>query len=125
MHLRLKDEFTHWGMKGRQKRANHGRNTFKGRGPMMGRQHWWPWLTPGEWGPPGNPLDHYSQKRGYHMSGTDPPKDILVYKSSLAGAYVICLTTGFVNFGFKTANEPIFFNTWADGLIPPVLLPHM
>lgn len=32
-----------------------------------------------------NTLDYYSQRRGYHMSWTDYPKDILAYKSSLQG----------------------------------------
>ena len=108
MHLRLEDEFPHWGMKGGQERHTIADKMCEGPGSSVQKEISGAVAhlrgTEATW----DPLGLLFPERGCHMSWAEPLKDILVHKSSLAGAYSIDLTTGFLNFTFKTANEPTY-----------------
>lgn len=90
MPLRLKDEFIHWGMKNKQKRAYMADKMCKGQGSndeaeiLVAVVHPWGMVSPEN-----NTLDYYLQRRGYHMSWTKFPKDILAYRSSLQGLWIL------------------------------------
>lgn len=124
IHLRCRDEFIHWGMKGRQKRA-YDSIRCKGQRPKGGEEtvvavaH--PWGMGATWEPLGL---RFTEKGVPRELGTHPKRHLSLQKQS--GRHTchgfdrrVCES------GLQNCKWTSLFNKRAEWLVSPVFLPHM